>query len=114
MQPLQNLVVLGRVSSDPPVQREWAAFFNERGLEAYERLLETLAAEGSGGGPFSVGDGLTVANLFLVPQVYSARRFKVDMSRYPRVLAAEAAALATPHADAARPENQPGAPAPAA
>src|SRR5438067_1915923 len=40
MQPLQNLVVLGRVSTELPVQKEWAKFFNERGLEAFERLIE--------------------------------------------------------------------------
>jgi glutathione S-transferase len=53
---------------------------------------------------------LTAADLCLVPQVYSARRFGVDLAAFPRVLAVEAAALATPHAAGALPENQPGAP----
>jgi maleylacetoacetate isomerase len=106
MQPMQNISVLRRLSPEVPVQREWAAHFNEIGLAAYEALLATIAAEGAGNGPFSVGDGLTAADIFLVPQLYGARRFHVDVSRYPRVLAAEEAARATLHAEPARPENQ--------
>ena len=106
MQPLQNISVLRRLSPDGPVQRAWSAHFNELGLGAYEALLTQIAAEGGGNGPFSVGDALTAADIFLVPQVYSARRFHVDVSRYPRVLAAEEAARATVHAEVARPENQ--------
>lgn len=109
VQPLQNIAVLKRISPESGAQREWAAHFNEVGLTAYETLLAHIAAEGGGGGPFSIGTTLTAADIFLVPQVYSARRFQVDVSRFPRVLAAEQAALATPFADAARPENQPGA-----
>jgi maleylacetoacetate isomerase len=109
VQPLQNISVLRRLSPESAEQRAWAAHFNEIGLGAYEALLAQIAAEGGGGGPFSIGNALTAADVFLVPQVHSARRFHVDVSRFPRVLAAEQAALATPHADAARPENQPGA-----
>jgi maleylacetoacetate isomerase len=105
VQPLQNLAVLARHSEERAEQKAWAAHWNERGLAAYEELLRR-----DGGGPFSYGDSLTVADLYLVPQVYSARRFGVDVTRFPRVLAAEQAALATAHADGARPENQPGAP----
>ena len=109
MQPLQNISVLRKLSPDSAVQRAWAAHFNELGLAAYEALLAQIALEGGGNGPFSIGDALTAADLFLVPQLYAARRFHVDVSRFPRVLAAEQAALATPHAEAARPEHQPGA-----
>jgi maleylacetoacetate isomerase len=110
IQPLQNLTVMGKHSEDPAAQREWAAFFNQRGIEAYEALLETIEREG-GRGRFSVGDSLTAADLVLVPQVYSARRFGVDIASFPRVHAVEQAALGTEHAASARPENQPGAPA---
>jgi len=109
MQPMQNISVLKKLSPDSAVQRAWGAHFNELGLAAFEALLAQIAAEGGGDGPFSVGPSLTAADLFLVPQLYGARRFHVDVSRFPRVLAAEAAARATPHAEAARPENQPGA-----
>lgn len=109
IQPLQNPTILARHSDDAAAQNEWARFFNERGLLACERLLAQIAAEGWGG-RFSVGDELTAADLFLVPQVSSARRFGVDMAVFPRVVAATDAASATPNAEAARPENQQGAP----
>jgi maleylacetoacetate isomerase len=111
IQPLQNLVVLGHRSKDPEEQKAWAHFFNERGLAACEALLGSIAAEIPGDGRFAVGSSLTAADLFIVPQIVTARRFGVDVTRFPRLLAAEAAALATEHAAAALPENQPGAPA---
>jgi len=109
VQPLQNISVLKKLSPDSAEQRAWAAHFNELGLAAYEAQLAQIALESGGNGPFSIGDALSAADLFLVPQLYTARRFHVDVSRFPRVLAAEQAALATPHAEAARPEHQPGA-----
>jgi maleylacetoacetate isomerase len=109
IQPLQNLVVLDKVSTDPEVKKAWARDFNERGLRALEGLLTAIDAE-LGEGTFAVGTSLSAADLFVVPQVYSARRFGVDVSVFPRVLRAEASALATAHADGARPETQPDAP----
>lgn len=111
IQPLQNLVVQGRHSKDPEEQKAWAGFFNERGLLAAEALLGTIAEEIPGDGRFAVGSSLTAADIFLIPQIATSRRFAVDLSRCPRLLAVEAAVLATPHAAAALPENQPGAPA---
>jgi len=112
VQPLQNLVALNKHSTDPAEQKAWGAFFNERGLAAYESWLHTIDGELESPGRFSVGDALTAADLFLVPQVYSARRFGVDVSKFPRVLAAEASALATEHAISALPESQADAPRP--
>ncbi|MDP3273858.1 MAG: maleylacetoacetate isomerase [Deltaproteobacteria bacterium] len=105
IQPLQNLTVLAAVSSDAEVKKAWAARFNARGLTALESLLCTLDAE-LGEGTFAVGNSLTAADLFVVPQVYSARRFAVDLTPFPRVLLAERSALATPHAHGALPESQ--------
>lgn len=102
IQPLQNLAAIGRHSADPAEQKAFAAHFNARGLDALERLLRAIDAERGGAGRFAYGDALTAADLFLVPQVAAARRFGVDVSAYLRVLAAEAAAMATPHAEAAR------------
>jgi maleylacetoacetate isomerase len=110
IQPLQNLVTLARHSSDKVEQRQWARFFNERGLEALEALLGQIAEEIPNGDGFAVGKTLTAADLFITPQVSAARRFGVEVERYPRVLASEQAALATEHAAGALPENQPGAP----
>lgn len=109
IQPLQNLVVLDKVSSEPEAKKAWAHEFNLRGMTALEQLLRAIDAE-LGKGSFAVGSQLTAADLFLVPQVYSARRFGVDLSPFSRVLEAEASALATPFAEGARPESQPDAP----
>lgn len=109
IQPLQNLVVLDKVSSDPEAKKAWAHEFNVRGMRALEALLREIDEE-LGEGTFAVGNALTAADLFIVPQVYSARRFGVDVAAYTRVLRAEASAMATAHADGARPETQPDAP----
>jgi maleylacetoacetate isomerase len=104
-QPLQNRHVLLHVSPEPDKQKEWGKHFVERGLAALEGLMEMNAKDGVKG-RFAFGDGLTAADLFVVPQVYNARRFGVDMARYPRVLAAEQAAMETDAAQAASPERQ--------
>lgn len=109
IQPLQNLIVQGKHSQDPAEQKAFSVFFNERGLAAYEALLGVVAEE-HGQGRFSLGDTLTAADVFLIPQVATSRRFGVDLTKYTRILAIEAAALALPHAAAALPDNQPGAP----
>ncbi|MFT3772462.1 MAG: maleylacetoacetate isomerase [Minicystis sp.] len=111
IQPLQNLIVQGRHSKDPEEQKAFARFFNERGLAACEALLATIAAEIPGEGGFALGSSLTAADLFLLPQLVTARRFGIDIAQYPRLAAVEKAALATEHAASALPEKQPGAPA---
>ncbi|NOU32033.1 MAG: maleylacetoacetate isomerase [Polyangiaceae bacterium] len=110
-QPLQNLVVLNRLPEDG--RRAWGAHFIGRGLGAFEALMEQNAARGVVG-PFAFGAELGAADAFLVPQVYNARRFGVDLAAYPRVAAAEAAAVATVPLRAAHPDVQPDAPPPAA
>jgi len=104
--PVQNLKVLARLRelglAEEKVQ-DWAAWVNREGLSACETLIRDEP------GPFCFGDVPTLADLCLVPQLANARRFGVDVSAYPRLLAAEAAAKAlTAFADAA-PEKQPDA-----
>jgi glutathione S-transferase len=60
-------------------------------------------------GPYAFGSHVTLADLCLVPQVFNARRFKVDIAQYPKLAAAEAACMKLPAFDRARPENQPDA-----
>ena len=81
--------------------------FNARGLAA----LEKLAAETAGA--FLAGDCPTLADLYLIPQLYTARRFSVDLSPYPTLLRVEQAAAALPAFEAARPERQTDAVTPA-
>jgi maleylpyruvate isomerase len=87
--PVQNLKVLNRLRQlGLPEEKvtEWAAWTNREGLAACEILI---AGEP---GPFCFGGKPTLADLCLVPQLANARRFGVDVSAYPRLLKAEAAA----------------------
>jgi maleylpyruvate isomerase len=104
--PVQNLKVLNRLRAmgqDEQAVTEWAAWVNREGLAACEALVSGEP------GPFCFGVTPTLADLCLVPQMYNARRFKVDVSAFPRLLAAEKAALALPAFERALPQNQPDA-----
>jgi maleylpyruvate isomerase len=67
-----------------------------------------------GAGRHCHGDELTLADLFVVPQLYGARRFGLDVSKFPTLLRVEASCASLPAFVAAAPERQPDAPAPAA
>ena len=57
-----------------------------------------------------IGDRPTIADCCLVPQVYNAKRFGVDMAPYPNIERINADCLALEAFDKARPELQPDAP----
>jgi maleylpyruvate isomerase len=107
-QPFQNLWVLDRVSADKAPREAWAKHFIERGLAAFEAAMTRYGGVGTRG-PYAYGAALTMADAFLVPQVYSARRFNVDIGAFPKVAAAAEAALADPRVAGAAPERQPDA-----
>jgi maleylpyruvate isomerase len=101
--PVQNLKVLARLRQLGVPEEEvtgWAAWANREGLAACEALI---AGEP---GPFCFGEAPTIADLCLVPQLFNARRFGVDLSAYPRLLKAEAAALAMKAFANAAPDKQ--------
>jgi maleylacetoacetate isomerase len=108
-QPLQNLAVLTRLTKDPEERKAWAAHWNVRGLAAFESLMEKNAKAGPSG-PFACGESFGAADCCLLPQVYSARRFDVDLTPFPRIVAAERAAMALAYLHAAIPENQADSP----
>lgn len=110
VQPFQNLRFLKRVSSDVAMQKEWARSHIERGLVAIEALLAKRARETGKTDAFAFGDSFGAADVFLLPQIYSARRFGVDLALVPRLVAIEGAELATDAAKVAAPERQPDAP----
>ena len=104
--PVQNLKVLARLRQlGLPEEKvtEWAAWANREGLAACETLI---AAEP---GPFCFGATPTIVDLCLVPQLANARRFGVDVSAWPRLLKAEAAARDTQAFADAAPDKQPDA-----
>lgn len=108
-QPLQNLSVLQRLSAERPVQVEWSRHWIAKGLGAFEGLLQRYESQGRPRGRYAFGDAPGAADVFLVPQVYNARRFSVDLSPWPRLAAAAEAAEAHPLVAAAAPERQPDA-----
>jgi maleylacetoacetate isomerase len=71
------------------------------GFEALEAMI--------GAGPYLCGKEITLADTCLVPQVANARRLKVPLEKFPKIVAADAACLKLPAFDKARPENQPDA-----
>ena len=71
--------------------------------------LEQLLAESPDTGSFCHGEQPGLADCCLVPQLYNARRFGVDLQVYPTLERIERACLALPAFEAARPENQPDA-----
>ena len=60
-------------------------------------------------GPYAFGSEISLADVCLVPQVYNARRLKVPLDRFPKIVAVDAACGKLAAFDQARPENQPDA-----
>ncbi|MNU50183.1 Maleylpyruvate isomerase [compost metagenome] len=103
--PVQNLKVLQRLRDlglGEEVVQDWASTVIEEGLDAVDKLLADQP------GPFAFGDGPTLADLCIVPQLGNARRFGVEI-RWPRLLALEAACLELPAFQNAAPGKQPDA-----
>jgi maleylacetoacetate isomerase len=99
IQPIQNLTVLDRISFDPQIRKEWSQHFIRQGFVAYESLCASRS------GRFSLGETLTLADLFLVPQVYNAIRFELDLSSFPVIERIWKNGLATPECLRAHPDR---------
>mgnify|MGYP003616916881 FL=1 len=98
-------------------EREWNVPQPERDelvrhwiLEGFA-AAEAMVAEHPSTGTFCEGNTPSMADCCLIPQVYNARRFGVDMAQFPTLQRIEATCLELPAFDAARPERQPDAPA---
>jgi maleylacetoacetate isomerase len=79
----------------------WYHHWVIEGFEALEAMI--------GDGPYLCGKEVTLADLCLVPQVFNARRLKVQLDKFPKLVAADAACQKLPAFAEARPENQPDA-----
>jgi maleylpyruvate isomerase len=108
IQPLQNRHVTQFVSHDGAEQAKWLKHFIGRGLASLDRAIEQVEREGVRG-PFAYGEAPTAADVFLVPQVVSARRFGIDVAATPRVARAFEAASRLEAVQLAAPEVQPDA-----
>ena len=115
--PINNLRVLGYLKNElgqsEDVKTQWYQHWCRTGLEAFERQLALLAAERNDQGlPQSVfcwGDSLTMADCALVPQIFNAQRFNVNLDGLPLTMAAYHAALATDAVQKAQPSACPDA-----
>ena len=105
--PLNNLRILKYLKNElgQPQERidTWIAHWIQEGFAALEVLV---SRHGDG---FAFGSTPTIVDCFLVPQVFNAERFNVDLSAFPRIRAAAEAARALPAFAAAHPDRQPGA-----
>jgi maleylacetoacetate isomerase len=100
--PLNNLRVLKQLSGlgvDQAARDDWYRHWIREGFDA----LEALAAPRAG--RFLFGDTATMADICLVPQMYNARRFEVDLAPYPTLVAADANASALDAFAAAHPDR---------
>ncbi len=91
--------------ADEAAINAWCGTWIAEGFDALEALLAADTRRGA----FCVGDAPTLADVYLVPQVESARRFKVDLARWPLIAAVEAACLQLPAFQKAAPSQQPDA-----
>ncbi|RIX85312.1 maleylacetoacetate isomerase [Acidovorax cavernicola] len=111
--PLNNLRVLkrlrGALQADEAQVHDWYRHWCDEGFRAFEAALPP-----EGDGPFALGAQPSIVECCLIPQIYNARRFDVQMDRYPRIARIAQACAALPAFEAARPERQPDAPAPVA
>lgn len=109
IQPVQNLRLIQRLQALQHADgqsvdgRKWCAPFIADGLAAYESLARQTA------GDFSVGDQPTFADLCLIPQLYNARRFEVDLSAHDLLLQIEQNCMALDAFQSAHPDRQPDA-----
>ena len=107
--PLNNLRVLhyltGTLGLSDEQKNGWYRYWVDVGLEALETQLGREAATGE----FCHGDGPTLADVCLVPQLANARRFKIDLSPYPTLTRIDATCRALPAFADAAPERQPDA-----
>ncbi len=105
IQPHQNLTTMGRLDAlEKGAGRKSAIHYNEVGLTTFEERVKETA------GLYAIGDSPSFADVCLVPQMYSARRFDIDVaSRYPTLTRIDHALNELPGFAAAHPDRQPDA-----
>ncbi|MBK6715724.1 MAG: maleylacetoacetate isomerase [Burkholderiales bacterium] len=75
-----------RFGADDAAINDWCGTWIAAGFDAFDALVRAR-----GPGQYAFGDQPTLADVYLVPQIESARRFKVDLARWPRLMEIDAA-----------------------
>ena len=108
--PINNLRVLRYLVRDLHVDEDaknaWYRHWCREGLQAFERQLAMLRV-GQPSARFCFGDSLTLADCCLVPQIFNAQRFQVDLSGLPLTMAAFEACAQLPAVQQAHPSACP-------
>jgi maleylacetoacetate isomerase len=104
IQPIQNLSVMQKHSQDQAERMAWSKYWITAGFRALEAVLQKTAGE------CCVGDTVTMADCCIVPQVFNAARFSVDMSEFPMIEKLNENLSSRPEFMAAHPTQQPDCP----
>jgi maleylpyruvate isomerase len=103
--PLNNVAPLRYLKNElGQSQASIDAWYHHWILEGFPAVEELI-----GNGPYAFGNEVSLADVCIVPQVYNARRFKVPLDRFPKIVAVDAACAELSAFVKARPENQPDA-----
>ncbi len=109
--PIGNLRVLQYLKNKLGVDDEAKVAWSRHWIEVGFKAMETMLAEDEATGTFCHGDRPGLADACLVPQVYNADRWGVDMDAYPTLARIHARCMSLPAFQKASPEQQPDAPA---
>jgi maleylacetoacetate isomerase len=107
LHPLNTPRILKRLAAqfgaDGAAQNEWIRIGLHEGFAGIEALLQRFGSDGR----YCLGDAVTLADVCLVPQVFNAHRFDIDLTPYPLLAGIEAHCLTLPAFAAAHPNAQP-------
>lgn len=107
--PVNNLRILQHLREayalDDQAIGDWYRTWIRRGFDALEQMLAVQTSA-----DHAVGESVTLAEVYLVPQIYNARRFNIEMSDYPRLARIDAhcqglPAFADAHPDRFEPDD---------
>lgn len=103
--PLNNSGVLSylknQLGQDQAARDAWYGHWIRTGFDAIETMIEP--------GPFAFGPRPTLADIYLVPQVFNARRFDISLADYPKISGVDVACSKLPAFEKAAPARQPDA-----
>jgi maleylacetoacetate isomerase len=102
--PVNNLRIgnylRGTLGQDDAAVLAWMRHWMAQGFRALEKLV------GQHGGVYSHGDALSLADICLVPQMYNARRFELDLAEFAALTAIDERCQALPAFAASHPDKQ--------